>query len=83
MGYKTLDDFELQEGEECWVSFYCGCDEHNLSRIPRKARYMDETAKLHGWDFTSVKTLRTDCEEILVDAVWKNNPNHPAPKEWD
>jgi hypothetical protein len=83
MGYKTLDGFELQEGEECWVSYYCGTGEHNISRNPRKARYMDDFAKLNKWDFTSVKPFRVDCDDTLVDAVWKNNPNHPSPKEWD
>ena len=32
---NTLDGYELKEGDECWVSFYCGSGEHNISRNPR------------------------------------------------
>lgn len=83
MGYKTLDGFELQEGEECYVIFQCAVGEHRLSTNPRKAHYMDETAKQQGWDFTSVKPVRTECDSIEVTAVWKNNPHYSGPKEWD
>jgi len=77
---KTIDGYSLQEGDECWVSIQCLTGEHHLSHLPRKARYMDDTAKAGGWDFTMVNRIKVDCEEVEVLQVWRNQPKEEAGK---
>lgn len=72
MCYKTLDGFELNEGDECFVSVQCAEGLHHLSLKPRYAYYMSEEAKRHGVDFWIDETSRCDCEEQEVTHVWKN-----------
>ena len=71
---KTLDGFELKEGDSCWVSCQCNMREHRISTNPRPAFYLDEKAKQSGWDFTTKKPFHCDCESIEILAVWKNKP---------
>ena len=69
---KTLDGYDLREGESCYVSAQCATGMHNLSATPRNASYLDKNAKRNGWDFTI--PLRVDCEEVEIVAVWKHKP---------
>ncbi len=73
---KTLDGFELKEGDECWVSCQCAGGIHHISPSPRKAFYRDETALKSGWDFTTIKPFKADCGEIEIIAYWKNKPEN-------
>lgn len=69
---KTLDGYELEEGDDCWVSCQ---DPHGVGRLspePREAVYLNEAAKQHGWDF-HIKNLRF-YGEIEIVAVWKHYP---------
>ncbi len=70
---KTLDGFELQPYDTCWVSCQCPHGRHRLSPNPRPAVYMDDVAEIYGWMFTLKKRLRVDCEPEII-AVWKNKP---------
>lgn len=70
---KTLDGYELKEGEACWVSIQDPIGEHRLSPNPRRANYMDEHAKENGWDFT-IKNIRVPDLEVEIIAVWKYRP---------
>ena len=79
MGYKTLDGYELKEGEECFIALQCGQGTHNISPNPRPAYYMNEDAKRQGWDFCTKYFLRVsslDCRDCTCEiiGVWKNNP---------
>lgn len=69
---KTLDGYELKEGDKCWVSVQDPEGLHNISANPRKAVYMDEAAKNSGWDFSVGNRANVPVEVI---AVWKNNPH--------
>jgi len=73
---KTLDGYELSEGDQCWVSVQDPMGDHNLSARPRKAYYMDNNAKYHGWDFT-VYGLRVPDIEVEIVEVWKYKPEPP------
>ena len=71
---KTADGYILKEGEDCYVSIQCASGSHRLSPTPRKAKYMDETAKEGGWDFTMSHPIKVDCDDSEVLQVWKNKP---------
>jgi hypothetical protein len=71
---ETADGYKLKEGDVCFVSCQCLTGEHNLSPTPRKAFYRDAYAISQKLDFT-LSRLRTDCEEVEICQVWKNNPN--------
>jgi hypothetical protein len=75
MKFKTLDGYELKEGDTCWAIFQCLSGDHELSSKPREATYLDETAKENHWQFTAKHPIKSDCESIFVESVWKNNPN--------
>ena len=85
MAYKTLDGFDLQEGDTCFISLQCLTGEHRVSSNPRPAIYMDDNAKIHGWDFTIKRHRKTetmDCDDCACEvcAVWKNKPVKPEVK---
>jgi hypothetical protein len=68
---KTIDGFELKEGDACYVCCQDPEGLHHISNKPRKAVYMDDFAKSSGWDFT----LKVKCDiPVEVVAVWKNKP---------
>ena len=69
---KTFDGFELQEGDECFVSIQDPMGIIRYSPNPRKAHYLDNDAKSNGWDFT-IHGLDSD-QEVEVVGVWKNKP---------
>jgi hypothetical protein len=71
---KTLDGYNLKEGEECWVSISCTSNTHRLSLKPRKTVYMDDYCKQRGCDFRILKPLKCDCEDVEVTHIWKNKP---------
>ena len=70
---QTADGYELEEGEDCYVSVQCAMGVHQLSPNPRKAKYLDETAKEQGWDFT-MRPFRSECEEVEILQIWKFKP---------
>ena len=65
---KTLDGFELKEGDACFVMI-----DANYEILP--AIYLSEHAKDCGWDF-EIPDLE-DAEVGVID-VWKNKPNQEA-----
>lgn len=69
---KTLDGYELKEGDPCYVSCQDPMGERHISPNPRKAVYLDEYAKEMGWDFT-INNLKSEGELEII-AVWKNKP---------
>lgn len=70
--FKTLDGFELKDGDLCWVTCQCPDGTHKLSPNPRKATYQDKLANESGWDF-SIHELHCLCEPEIC-GVWKNKP---------
>jgi len=78
MSYKTLDGFNLKEGDECFISLQCLTGEHRLSPNPRPAFYMSEDAKMYGWDFISKNSKKAICPNsecaCEVIGVWKHEP---------
>jgi hypothetical protein len=84
MTYKTLDGYELNQGEECFISLQCLTGEHSVSTKPRPALYMDKYAKQMGWDFTTIRRMKVNCDDgcaCEVIGVWKNNPNNSEVKD--
>jgi hypothetical protein len=77
MGYKTLDGWELTEGDKCLVEI-----QDAVSQIPQEgifeAVYMDDTALVNGWDFTikNAPKLTDDDYQWEIVKVWK----HPGAK---
>lgn len=74
-GYKTIDGFILKSGEFCYVRVQ-DPSKNNPNDGIYKAHYMDETAKINGWDFTikglpKIEDADYDWEVI---GVWKHNP---------
>jgi len=67
---ETLDGYKLNEGDECWVSVQDPSGEHQLSSSLRRALYLDNNAKYHGWDFT-VYGLHVPDIEVEIVAVYK------------
>jgi hypothetical protein len=78
MSYKTLDGFELNEGDDCFISLSCHTGKHKLSSNPRPAKYMDENAIERGWDFSCKQASKSSCISgdcsCEVTGVWKNKP---------
>lgn len=74
--YKTTDDFNLSDNDECWVTCQDPMGEKNISTRPRKAIYRSEHAIEMGWDF-EIPNLRVDGE-VEITQVWKNKPKEPS-----
>ncbi len=70
---KTLDGFELQEGDTCFVRVQDPMGEVKYGDKIFAAIYESDNAKYAGWDF---EILELDSEvEVEVIAIWKNKPN--------
>lgn len=76
MSYKTLDGFDLNEGDSCFISLQCLTGEHSVSAALRPAFYRDKTAKENGWDFTRKNPMKIDCDDCACEVigVWKYKP---------
>lgn len=73
---KTLDGYDLKDGDECFVVVQDPDGESRLSPKPRRAIYRSWPAKDMGWDF-EIPRLKVN-KTVEVVAVWKE---YPRPKE--
>jgi len=72
---KTLDGYDLKEGDECFVGIEDPYNEIDYSGKILKAVYRNEYAKDMGYDF-EISQLKAD-HDVEVINVWKNNPINP------
>jgi hypothetical protein len=85
---KTLDNYDIKEGESCWLSLKCR--KHHLSSKPREAIYIGGESKLTDNTYLLAHPIDCDCRESEVVSIWKFNPinckkmgsNDPRPRNW-
>jgi hypothetical protein len=71
---KTLDGFDLKEGECCFVGIQGPGGEKDYFDKVFKAHYRDASARANGWDFTLQELDLDDDEEVEVISIWKHSP---------